>query len=157
MYRFIPFGKLFHHNMSSQPTKIVRKRRLDSQRAKRQQQDRRKESLFKKAYEYSLEYDADVYISIRIKRNGKIFTFNSDLTQEWPVSEAQMVRHSLSGSSIFIIRNTKIKQNKCYPLPVRITPENFEVMACQAPTRERWQKSSSLLSARPTALSSLSP
>jgi hypothetical protein len=57
--------------MAFQTTKIVRKRRLDSHKAKRQQQDRRKESLVKKAYEYSVECDADVYISIRIKKTGE--------------------------------------------------------------------------------------
>jgi hypothetical protein len=79
--------------MGFQTTKIVRKRRLDSHKAKRQQQDRRKDSLIKKAYEYSLECDADVYMSIRIKKNGRVFTFNSCLTGEWPLSEAQIVRH----------------------------------------------------------------
>jgi hypothetical protein len=109
-YRFLSFGELLslpYHSMGFQTTKIVRKRRLDSYKAKRHQQDRRKESLIKKAYEYSLKCNADVYISIRIKRNGQIFTFNSDLTQEWPISEAQIVRYSLSRSSILIIRNTK--------------------------------------------------
>jgi hypothetical protein len=79
--------------MGFQTTKIVRKRRLDSHKAKRQQQDRRKDSLIKKAYEYSLECDADVYMSIRIKKNGRVFTFNSCLTGDWPLSEAQTVRH----------------------------------------------------------------
>jgi hypothetical protein len=65
----------------------VRKRRLDSHKAKRQQQDRRKESLVKKAYEYSLKCDADVYISIRIKKSERVFTFNSYLTGEWPLSK----------------------------------------------------------------------
>jgi hypothetical protein len=107
VHPFLSSSKLLpspYHSMGFQTTKIVRKRRLDSHKAKRQQQDRRKESLIKKAYEYSLECDADVYISIRIKRNGQIFTFNSDLTQEWPISEAQIVRHSLSRSSIFMIQ-----------------------------------------------------
>ena len=70
----------------------MRKRQLDTKRAKRQQRDRRKENLFKKAYEYSLECDADVYVSIRIKKQGRVFTFNSDSTRQWPLSEAQMVK-----------------------------------------------------------------
>ena len=76
---------------------VVRKRRLDTPKAKRQQQDRRKESLIKRAYEYSRECDADVYMSIRIHKNGQVFTFTSDSTGEWPRSEAEMVSHSLFG------------------------------------------------------------
>jgi hypothetical protein len=45
----IPFP---YYAMGLQTAKMVRKRRLDSQKAKRQQQDRRKECLIKKAYEY---------------------------------------------------------------------------------------------------------
>jgi SRF-type transcription factor (DNA-binding and dimerisation domain) len=75
-----------------QPIKVVRRRRLDTKRAKRQQQNRRKDNLFKKACEYSLECGAYVYLAIKIK-NGRIFTFNSDSTGEWPLPEAQMVRH----------------------------------------------------------------
>ena len=41
-----------------------------------------KESLIKGAYEYSLECDADVYMSIRIHKNGRVFTCNSDSTGE---------------------------------------------------------------------------
>src|SRR5271163_2881442 len=63
------------------------KRRLDSPKAKRQQQDRRKASLVKKAYKYSLECDADVYMSIRIKKTGRVFTCNSCLTGKWLLSE----------------------------------------------------------------------
>ncbi len=113
-----------HHSMGFQTTKIVRKRRLYSGKAKRQQQDRRKECLFKKAYEYSLECDADVYISIRIEQNGRVFTFNSDSTREWQLSEAQIVCRSRSGR--FSFRNAKIKQDNCYPLPVRTTLEDFK-------------------------------
>src|SRR5947209_2868064 len=86
--------------MTFQPIKVVRRRRLDTKRAKRQQQTRRKDSLFKKAREYSLECDAYVYLTIKIKKNGRIFTFNSDSTGEWPLSETQMVRHPLSERSL---------------------------------------------------------
>ena len=98
----ITFLRLSYHSMGFRTVKIVRKRQLDSGRAKRQQQDRRKESLFKKAYGYSLECDADVYISIKIRKNGQVFTFNSDSTREWPLSEAQIVRFPPSGSPIFM-------------------------------------------------------
>ena len=87
-----PLSKLWScYSMALCRTKIAKKRRSDSKKARRQQQDRRKAGLFKKAYEYSFECDADVYVGIRVKRNGRIFTFNSDTTGEWPLSNIEMV------------------------------------------------------------------
>jgi hypothetical protein len=43
-------------DMTFQPIKVVRRRRLDTKRVKRQQQTRRKDNLFQKTREYSLEY-----------------------------------------------------------------------------------------------------
>jgi hypothetical protein len=83
--------------MTFQPIKVGRRRRLDTKRAKRQQQNRRKDNLFKKALEYSLECGAYVYLAIKIKKNGQI---NSDSTGEWPIPETQMVRHPLSEKSL---------------------------------------------------------
>src|SRR5947209_12788686 len=111
--------------MTFQPIKVVRRRRLDTKRAKRQQQTRRKDNLFKKAREYSLECGAYVYLAIKIKKNGRIFTFNSDSTGEWPLPEAPMVRHPLPFQKI---RITDREQDNYYPLPIRITPEKFEVL-----------------------------
>jgi SRF-type transcription factor (DNA-binding and dimerisation domain) len=69
------------------------KRRSESPRAKRQQQDRRGESLFKKACEYSIECDAEVFLGVKIKRNGQIFFFNSEKSREWLPLDEQMVGH----------------------------------------------------------------
>ena len=44
-----------------------------------------------KAYKYSLECDADVYVCIRIRKNGKVFTLNSDRDEAWPMSDKQLV------------------------------------------------------------------
>jgi len=99
----------------------VIKRQSDSPRAKRQQQNRRKESLFKKAYEYSIGCDAEVYLSIRIKRNGQILVFDSDNTREWPLSDMQIVGQSLPRSW-----KADTNQDKYYPVPVQITPEDFQ-------------------------------
>jgi hypothetical protein len=79
--------------MTFQPIKVARRRRLDTKRAKRQQKTRRKDNLFKKVREYSLERGVYIYLAIKIKKNGRIFTFNSDSIGEWPLPEAQMVRH----------------------------------------------------------------
>jgi hypothetical protein len=83
----------FTADMTFPPIKVVRKRRLDTNRAKSQQETRRKRGLVKKAREYSLECGAYVYLAIKIKKNGRIFIFNSDSTGEWPLPEAQIVRH----------------------------------------------------------------
>jgi hypothetical protein len=97
---FSPFSKLpiSDQSMAFQTIKIATKRRTDSPEARRQQRERRRVTLFKKACEYSLDCDADVYIAIRIRKDDQIFTFNSDSTGEWPLSEVQIVRYSLSGS-----------------------------------------------------------
>jgi hypothetical protein len=95
------------YSMALQTKSVVRKRRLDTPKAKQQQRDRRKRSLMKKAYEYSRECDADVYISIRIHKNGQVFTFNSDSTGEWPRSEAEMVSHSLCGEFLYHLGTLK--------------------------------------------------
>jgi hypothetical protein len=49
----------------TQPIKVVKRRRLDTKKAKRQQQTRRKDNLFKKAREYCLECGAYVYLAIK--------------------------------------------------------------------------------------------
>jgi SRF-type transcription factor (DNA-binding and dimerisation domain) len=82
--------------MKLQGIKTTMKRRSESPRAKRQQQGRRRESLFKKACEYSAECDAEVYLCVKIKGNGQIFSFNSENSREWLLSDEQMVGHSLS-------------------------------------------------------------
>jgi hypothetical protein len=86
--------------MIFQLIKVGERRRLNIKRAKRQQQTRRKDNLFKKALEYSLKYSAYIYLAIKIKKNGRIFTFNSDSIGEWPLPEAQIVRHLLSKRSL---------------------------------------------------------
>ena len=95
-------------DMAFQAIEVVRKRRLDTKRAKRQQQTRRKDNLFKKAREYSLECGAYVYLAIKIKKNGRIFIFNSDSTGEWPLPETQMVRHPLSEKVFGILTESRI-------------------------------------------------
>jgi hypothetical protein len=56
--------------MTFQAMEIVRKRRLNTKQAKRQQQDRRSDNLWK-AYEYSLECDAYVYLAIKSRRTAE--------------------------------------------------------------------------------------
>jgi hypothetical protein len=49
------------------------------------------------------------------------------LTGEWPLSEAQIVRHRISLLRVLYIRNTETEQDNCFPLPIRITPDDFRV------------------------------
>jgi SRF-type transcription factor (DNA-binding and dimerisation domain) len=108
--------------MKLQGIKTTIKRRSESPKAKRQQQDRRGESLFKKACEYSARCDAEVYLCVKIKRNGQIYFFNSEISREWLPLDEQMVGHSLSRpSKVFNAR-----QERHYPIPIQFTPENLQ-------------------------------
>lgn len=55
-----------------------------------QKVQRRKETLFKKAFEYSTQCDADVQLVIRIRKTGQIFTLTSK-SEGWPLSANQLV------------------------------------------------------------------
>ncbi|OJZ80024.1 hypothetical protein ASPFODRAFT_54155 [Aspergillus luchuensis CBS 106.47] len=55
--------------MAARPRRI-QERLSDSPKSKRQQQSRRKDNLFFKSFEYSLECDADIFIMVRNKKTG---------------------------------------------------------------------------------------
>ena len=110
-----------YYSMKLRTIETAIKRRSESPRAKRQQQDRRKDSLLKKAYEYSIGCDAQVYLGIRIKRNGQVFVFNSENTQEWLPLDGQMVYNSHLG-----LKKTNGDQNKYYPIPIQLTLKDFQ-------------------------------
>ncbi|OQD75857.1 hypothetical protein PENANT_c145G03629, partial [Penicillium antarcticum] len=54
-----------------------------------QKVQRRRETLFKKAFEYSTQCDADVQLIVRIRKTGQIFTLTSK-SEGWPLSESQL-------------------------------------------------------------------
>ena len=64
-------------------------RQSESPKAKNQQKRRRKQGLFVKAYEYSTYCDADVYVLLRTRKNGHIFSFTSD--DRWSPSMRELV------------------------------------------------------------------
>lgn len=66
-------------------------RRVESLKAKRQQKSRRKDRLFTKAYKYSIYCDANVYVLIRTRKDGRIFSFTSDSINGWPPSLQELV------------------------------------------------------------------
>ncbi|KAB8070338.1 hypothetical protein BDV29DRAFT_181055 [Aspergillus leporis] len=63
--------------------RTIGKRKLSTPRAIGQQRSRRRDSMFRKAFEYCCECDADIFLMIRLKHNGQTFIFNSD--SNWPV------------------------------------------------------------------------
>ncbi|QGA15971.1 hypothetical protein EYB26_003638 [Talaromyces marneffei] len=82
-----------------------RKRQLDTPRARSQQRGRLRKTLFKKGYTYSVECDADVYMVIRLRGTGRIFTFQSDSTEAFSPSLRELERH--------------------WPKPLKTTSKNF--------------------------------
>jgi hypothetical protein len=71
----------------------MKKRRSESNRAKTQQRARRRRGLFKKAAEYTIECESDVFMVIRTRKNGQIYTFDSSTTEEWLPSLSKLVCH----------------------------------------------------------------
>ncbi|KAN0071049.1 transcription factor, MADS-box [Elaphomyces granulatus] len=48
-----------------------------------QKRYRRREGLERKVYEYSKMCDADIYLGIRIRENGRLYTFSADTSGFW--------------------------------------------------------------------------
>jgi len=78
--------------MGKIPGLTSQKGRLFCQKARR-----RRETLFKKISRYSAECDADVYLSIRMKKTGQIFTIATE-AKDWPLSQDDLVRVSTSST-----------------------------------------------------------
>ena len=72
--------------MASQLTKEQKLRRC-----KTKQRNNRKLSLMKKVYQYSILCNADVCLGIRLRENGKVFTFQSDGTDFWSAIRRHLV------------------------------------------------------------------
>jgi hypothetical protein len=60
-------------------------------RKKRQKRDRRKKNLIRKAYEFSTLCDADICLGIRIRENGRVFTFCADTSGIWSAFTSNLV------------------------------------------------------------------
>ncbi|CAI7603982.1 unnamed protein product [Penicillium viridicatum] len=69
--------------------KTIRTRHSNSLKSSRQKQARRRNSLLRKSFEHYREYDTDVFIMMRLKRNGQILFFNS--YTQWPLSRQQLL------------------------------------------------------------------
>jgi hypothetical protein len=73
-----------HHLMPAQGSLTERKK-------ERQMRDRRKKSLIKKVYEMSALCDADVFLGIRIRKNGRVSTFCANRTGIWSPFASHLV------------------------------------------------------------------
>ncbi|KAJ5491577.1 hypothetical protein N7539_003144, partial [Penicillium diatomitis] len=55
----------------------------ESARAKTQQRNRRKRNLFKKAKEFVLKCDSDVFLAVRVRKNGQMYILDSSTYNQW--------------------------------------------------------------------------
>lgn len=69
--------------MASKELACVTKRRSQNPRAKMQQRNRRKHSIFKKAREFFLECESDIFVAIRVHKSGQIHILDSSTRNEW--------------------------------------------------------------------------
>ncbi|GLA44615.1 hypothetical protein AnigIFM63309_004379 [Aspergillus niger] len=60
-----------------------KRRRSESSKAKTQQRSKLKKTLIRKAAQYSIECDSDVFVMIRVKRSGQRYIFNSSPSENW--------------------------------------------------------------------------
>ncbi|RAL04896.1 uncharacterized protein BO80DRAFT_316201, partial [Aspergillus ibericus CBS 121593] len=74
-----------------QKVQLQKRHRSESTQAKTQQKNRLKKSIFRKAAQYSLECESDVFIMIRTRRNGQRFVFNSSVLERWLPSMPELV------------------------------------------------------------------
>ena len=101
--------------------KTTTKRRSESLRAKRQQQGRRGETLFKTSCEYSAGCDAEVYLCVKIKRNGQIVSLTRKNNENGCYQTSKWyVTHFLD------LVEVDTKQNKHYPTPIQLTSKNLQ-------------------------------
>ncbi|PYH50484.1 uncharacterized protein BO96DRAFT_405955 [Aspergillus niger CBS 101883] len=67
----------------SKQSPCVKKRRAETARAKTQQRQRRRKTLFKKAAEFCLECESDVFVAVRIRKTGQLYLLDSSSPSQW--------------------------------------------------------------------------
>jgi hypothetical protein len=101
--------------MDNCPRLLAKPRRPSNQKARR-----RRETLFKKLSEYSSECAAYIYLSIRMKDSGQIYTLVTTL-EGWPLSQDQLVSlilHCLSEIESIAMCSLSIFKKLQYPKPI---------------------------------------
>lgn len=115
--------------------RTIRKRKLNTPRTKCKQRSRRRDSLFRKAFEDCCECDADIFLMIRLKHNGQIFMFNSD--SGWPPMQEDMVGICYGNKETqFLI----IHQFFHYPRPKTISWQELAARYTNGTNEPRQQK-----------------
>ena len=67
----------------SKKSSWVKKRHSVTARAKAQQRHRRKKGLFKKAAEFCLECESDVFVAVRVRKTGQMYILDSSSQKQW--------------------------------------------------------------------------
>ncbi|KAF5856132.1 hypothetical protein ETB97_007836 [Aspergillus alliaceus] len=74
----------------------------------RQKTDRRKRGLMKKASEYSRMCDADVFVGIRLRESGRLYTLLAETSEFWSSFVSQL--------------------DSYYPIPIHRTDKDFDII-----------------------------
>ncbi|KAL2802970.1 hypothetical protein BJX63DRAFT_437394 [Aspergillus granulosus] len=77
-----------------------------SPRHLRQMRDRRRKTLINKVHEYSMKCGADIWLGIRLRENGKVFTVSIDPAGFWSFQSLQLDTY--------------------YPTPIHITEKDLQ-------------------------------
>lgn len=88
-------------------------------RAYGQQFARRKKTLIRRTNQLAQLCQADIALIIR--KNNRYYTYRSLVDKDWPPTRAEIVCHWIQVSD----RITKEVQEKTYPLPIEMSPEDF--------------------------------
>lgn len=70
----------------------------------------------KKAFEYCIEYNSELYMILRTRRDCQIYIFDSGANGDWPPSHQYLVRLECNSEGSLLT-----SQETYYPLPVRKT------------------------------------
>lgn len=81
----------------------MKKRRSESARAKNQQRNRRKRSLFKKAKEFVHECESDVFLVVRVRKNGQMYIFDSSTREQWIKDLSNLVPYSKNRVDVLLL------------------------------------------------------
>lgn len=79
--------------MASKKLPLVKRRQLNSSRAKAQQRNRRKQSIFKKAKEFAFECESDIFVAVRVRQTGQIYILDSSTNDQWRKDLSNLVFH----------------------------------------------------------------
>ncbi|OJJ65718.1 hypothetical protein ASPBRDRAFT_49535 [Aspergillus brasiliensis CBS 101740] len=75
--------------------------------------NRLKKSVFRKAAQYSLECESDVFVMIRTRRNGQRFVFNSSVSERWLPSMQELV----SGDRSVLQSHCNLNEDRMNTIP----------------------------------------